>query len=96
MTSLFTYTGPAEGTQHDEIDIEFLGNDTTKMQVNYYVNGVGGHEAIINLGFDAAASAHEYAFHPGRQLVVASQAGPTDTLDRRSPRNTGETLRQAS
>jgi beta-glucanase (GH16 family) len=62
VTSLFTYTGPSDGNPHDEIDIEFLGRDTTMMEVNYYVNGVGGHEAQIALGFDAADAFHVYAF----------------------------------
>ncbi|MFY9260701.1 MAG: family 16 glycosylhydrolase [Gallionella sp.] len=58
ITSLFTYNA----TPHDEIDIEILGSDTTKMQLNYFVNGVGGHEKVINLGFDAALARHTYAF----------------------------------
>ncbi|HEX8853406.1 MAG TPA: glycoside hydrolase family 16 protein [Pyrinomonadaceae bacterium] len=62
VTAFFTYTGPSNGTQHHEIDIEILGKDTTKMQTNYFVNGVGGHERMINLGFDAAAGYHNYAF----------------------------------
>jgi len=57
VTSLFTYNA----TPHDEIDIEILGKDTTKVQFNYFVNGVGGHETIVNLGFDAAAARHVYA-----------------------------------
>ena len=47
---------------HDEIDIEFLGKDTTKVQFNYFVNGVGGHEYMHDLGFDAAEGFHEYGF----------------------------------
>jgi beta-glucanase (GH16 family) len=30
ISSLFTYTGPSEGDPWDEIDIEFLGRDTTR------------------------------------------------------------------
>ncbi|MFS0657085.1 beta-glucanase [Bacillus sp. 179-C3.3 HS] len=62
VSSFFTYTGPTDGTPWDEIDIEFLGKDTTKVQFNYYTNGVGNHEKIVNLGFDAANSYHTYAF----------------------------------
>jgi beta-glucanase (GH16 family) len=62
VSSFFTYTGPGDGTPWDEIDIEFLGKDTTKVQFNYYTNGVGNHEALINLGFDASQSYHTYAF----------------------------------
>lgn len=31
------------------------------MQVNYFVNNVGGHEEMIDLGFDAALGYHNYA-----------------------------------
>lgn len=58
ITSFFTYTG----RPWDEIDIEFLGNDTTKVQFNYFVSGEGGHEYIYDLGFDASEEFHEYAF----------------------------------
>ncbi|MFZ3017118.1 MAG: family 16 glycosylhydrolase, partial [Gallionella sp.] len=58
ITSLFTYNG----APHDEIDIEILGKDTTKVQFNYFVNGLGGHEVVVDLGFDAAAGFHDYAF----------------------------------
>jgi beta-glucanase (GH16 family) len=61
VTSFFTYSGPSDGLQHDEIDIEILGKDTTKMQINYFVNNVGGHEVMIDLGFDASTSYHNYA-----------------------------------
>lgn len=63
VSSFFTYTGPTDGTPWDEIDIEFLGKDTTKVQFNYYTNGVGNHEYIYNLGFDASTSYHTYAFN---------------------------------
>jgi beta-glucanase (GH16 family) len=60
--SLFTYTGPSVGDPWDEIDIEILGKNTTQMQTNYFTNGVGGKETLIDLGFDAAAGFHTYAF----------------------------------
>lgn len=53
-----------------EIDIEFLGNDTTKLLVNVYFNpgtegarleyGDRGTPELIDLGFDAADSFHRY------------------------------------
>ena len=46
----------------DEIDIEFLGKDTTGVQFNYFVDGQGGHEYWYDLGFDAAEEFHEYGF----------------------------------
>lgn len=63
VSSFFTYTGPTDGTPWDEIDIEFLGKDTTKVQFNYYTNGVGNHEYVYDLGFDASQSYHTYAFN---------------------------------
>ncbi|AFH62447.2 beta-glucanase [Paenibacillus caseinilyticus] len=62
VSSFFTYTGPSDGTPWDEIDIEFLGKDTTKVQFNYFTNGVGGHEKVVDLGFDASQGFHTYAF----------------------------------
>jgi endo-1,3-1,4-beta-glycanase ExoK len=56
VSSFFIYNG----NPWDEIDIEFLGKDTTKMQTNYFVSGTGGHEALIDLGFDASAALHKY------------------------------------
>ncbi|RXZ81505.1 glycosyl hydrolase family protein [Paenibacillaceae bacterium] len=58
VTSLFTYSPNA-----DEIDIEILGKDTTKMETNYYIKGVRGFgaHAIIDLGFDASEDFHDYA-----------------------------------
>ncbi|MFM2056242.1 MAG: hypothetical protein RLY71_627 [Pseudomonadota bacterium] len=62
VTGFFTYTGPSDGQPWDEIDVEILGKDPSKLQLNYFVNGVGGHEHVINLGFDASAGLHRYAF----------------------------------
>ena len=66
-STFFTYTGPTEETDgepnpHDEIDIEFLGADTTHVQFNYFVNGQGGHEFMYDLGFDASLEYHDYGF----------------------------------
>ena len=66
ITGLFLHrNGPRQ-----EIDIEFLGRDTTKMLVNVFYNpGVGGAKleygyrgtpTEITLGFDAATDSHLY------------------------------------
>jgi endo-1,3-1,4-beta-glycanase ExoK len=57
INGLFTYGA----NPHDEIDIEILGKDTTKVQFNYFANGIGGHEKLVDLGFDAANGFHVYA-----------------------------------
>jgi hypothetical protein len=64
MTSFFTYTGLKEGTQHNEIDIEFRGKDTTELWTNFYCNDADliGHESRVTLGFDAAEDFHRYKF----------------------------------
>ncbi len=62
VSSFFTYTGPSDNNPWDEIDIEILGKDTTKVQLNYYTNGVGGHEVMYDLGFDASQGFHTYGF----------------------------------
>jgi endoglucanase len=66
ITSFFTYTH----NPWDEIDIEFLGEDTTKVQFNYYTNGVGKHEYIYKLGFDASKDFHEYSFDWKKESIT--------------------------
>jgi beta-glucanase (GH16 family) len=65
VSSFFTYAGPFDNGgngQHNEIDIEFLGYDTRFMQINFWTNGIGGHEAVVDLGFNAAQNLHHYGF----------------------------------
>jgi endo-1,3-1,4-beta-glycanase ExoK len=62
VTAFFTYTGPWFGDPHDEIDIEFLGADTTKIHFNYFRNGKSIKPASFDLPFDASAAPHLYAF----------------------------------
>ena len=59
VSSFFTYTNKPVW---DEIDIEFLGKDTSVVQFNFYTNGKGNSEFVFNLGFDASLDFHEYAF----------------------------------
>ena len=47
---------------HDEIDIEFLGKDTTHVQFNFFVDGKGGNEYMHDLGFDASEDFHTYGY----------------------------------
>lgn len=75
-TAFFVCTGPYDEDEegnpnpHDEIDIEFLGTDTTKVQFNYFVDGTGGHEYMYDLGFDASAEYHEYGFRWAEDHIV--------------------------
>lgn len=61
VTGFFTYTGAYYGTRHDEIDIEFLGKDTTSLHIAWFVDGVLKN-MFIDLGFDAADAPRIYAF----------------------------------
>lgn len=62
VTAFFTFTGAWFGDPHDEVDIEFLGADTTKIHFNYFRNGKTNQPAVFDLPFDAAAAPHLYAF----------------------------------
>ncbi len=70
VSSFFTYTGPTDNNPWDEIDIEFLGKDTTIVQFNYFTDSRGGHEYIHQLGFDAAEDFHTYAFEWHQDKIV--------------------------
>lgn len=70
VSSFFIYTGPAMGTQWDEIDIEFLGKDTTKVQFGFFTNGVVNGVHLYNLGFDASESFHEYGFDWSEEAIT--------------------------
>lgn len=70
VSSFFTYTGPSDNNPWDEIDIEFLGKDTTKVQFNYFRDGKGGHEYLYDLGFDASESFHTYGFEWHKDKII--------------------------
>ena len=75
-SAFFTCTGEYDLDENgdpnpwDEVDIEFLGNDTTQVQFNYYVDGVGGHEKKIDLGFDASEDFHNYGYRWTEDYIV--------------------------
>ncbi len=64
VSSFFLYNNTFfGGSQHNEIDIEFLGDDTTQIHLNYYYGAerLGAHQTVvIDLGFDAADALHTY------------------------------------
>lgn len=70
VSSFFTYTGPSDNNPWDEIDIEILGKDTSKVQFNYFTAGKGNHEYLHELGFDAAETFHNYAFEWHKDKIV--------------------------
>ncbi|WP_095588107.1 family 16 glycosylhydrolase [Actibacterium ureilyticum] len=64
VSSFFLFSSEFFGAdKHNEIDFEFLGNDTTKVNINYYYGNekLGDNGSVqIDLGFDAAAGMHDY------------------------------------
>ncbi|WP_343411109.1 family 16 glycosylhydrolase [Candidatus Amarolinea dominans] len=85
VTAFFTYTGPNDNNPNDEIDIEILGRDPTRLQVNYFTQGVGGHETWIDLGFDAAAAFHTYAIEGKARRWPGTWMAPAARGNRRGP-----------
>lgn len=70
VTAFFTFAGPYDrpkfgNGRHNEIDIEFLGSNTSEVQLNFWTDDdsySNGHEQIIVLDFDASAGFHDYGF----------------------------------
>ncbi len=62
VSSFFTHTDSYFGDPHDEIDIEFLGNNTRRLHANVFAKGKSRGSIYIDLPFDAAEEIHLYAF----------------------------------
>jgi len=68
VSSFFTFAGPSDNGGngiHNEIDIEFLGNNTFGFQANYWTNDAAytsNNAKFIPLSFDASLDYHQYAF----------------------------------
>ncbi len=60
--AFFTYIGYPSKEPHDEIDFEFLLKDTREVQLNSYVNGVGGNEKMVPLLEKSNHAFSDYAF----------------------------------
>lgn len=59
LSSFFLYTGSAFGTPLSEIDIEFIGRDTTEVNLAMHTPA-GSVSQRVDLGFDAALAEHTY------------------------------------
>lgn len=73
--TVFAFYTSSNGSKpdHDEIDIEFLGNETGKpitMQTNVFVNGMGNREMRHNLWFDPSDGYHEYFIQWNSAMVL--------------------------
>lgn len=99
VSSFFTYTGPSDQNPWDEIDIEILGKDTTKVQFNYFTDSQGNHEHMYDLGFDASEDFNTYAFEwhedkivwfvDGEEVYTATEIFIQKSRWRNSPRYQG-------
>ncbi|XP_027927103.1 xyloglucan endotransglucosylase/hydrolase protein 2-like [Vigna unguiculata] len=63
----------SEGSKHDELDFEFLGNREGKpyrLQTNVFVDGQGNREQRIRLWFDPSADFHSYRILWNQHQIV--------------------------
>jgi len=95
VSAFFTFAGPYDNGgngRHNEIDVEFLGYDTTRVQFNFYTNDdtySSRNEKLVDLGFDAADSFHRYGFKwtstgiewfvDGQRIYSVSDSGSNPT-----------------
>ncbi|MCR9089544.1 MAG: family 16 glycosylhydrolase, partial [Rhodobacteraceae bacterium] len=68
ISSFFVYTGGPFGDPTSEIDFEFRGDDTSRVLLTYHTPD-GSDAEWVDLGFDAAASDHTYAFEWGPDSI---------------------------
>ncbi|MGE0742107.1 MAG: family 16 glycosylhydrolase [Hyphomonadaceae bacterium] len=68
VTGMFTYTREEGLRSWHEIDMEFVGRDTTQVELTYFVGG-RSTQHIHRLGFDAADDYHTYAFEWTRDAI---------------------------
>jgi len=69
LTTFMTHTGPYHGTPYEEISIGIPGRDTRQMKLRVAHDGNEAHTETVDLGFDAAAGFHLYAFEWGAETV---------------------------
>lgn len=75
----------SNGSSHDELDYEFLGNVPRKsytLQTNVFANGVGNREQRIRLWFDPTTDFHNYSIlWNHKQIVYVLQVTETEPTE---------------
>ncbi|KAF7021079.1 hypothetical protein CFC21_034084 [Triticum aestivum] len=88
VTAFYLTTEPEQG-DHDEVDLEFLGNVDGKpiiLQTNIFLNGKGDREQRTELWFDPGADFHDYKILWNTyQLVVFVDDTPIRVLKNLAP-----------
>lgn len=62
VTDFMKYTGTGVGTPTDLVGMHIQGEDPTRLQVSYFLSGTGAQYHTVDLGFNASAGLHTYAF----------------------------------
>jgi endo-1,3-1,4-beta-glycanase ExoK len=62
VTDFMKYTGAVVGTPTDLVGMHIQGQDPTRLQVSYFLSGTGAQYHSVDLGFNASAGLHTYAF----------------------------------
>lgn len=69
VASFFVHTDEDMGDPHDEIDFELLGRSPRQVHLNYFTDGADS-PVDVDLGFDASAGEHLYAFEWSPRAIV--------------------------
>lgn len=59
--AFFTFIGPRDGQPHDEIDFEAITKDTSRIEVNTYINGKPHHGGRIDVPGGTNKDFNDYA-----------------------------------
>ena len=62
VTDFMKYTGTGMGAPSELIGLHIQGEDPTRLQVSYLLTGTGAQYHTVDLGFNASAGLHTYAF----------------------------------
>lgn len=60
--AFFSYIGPTDKQPWDEIDFEILTKDTSRVQVNAYIDGKGKNEKLVDVAGGTENAFNDYAF----------------------------------